>query len=706
MAEVKIKDYDPSLFFTLAHWAKETGNFQPWERSLLYSIGKYLSRDWKISEKQERQATRLVLEARQRGFVEEANTKQQPQHTEKNVKLADNSGHKVSLEETSIDVLGLNTRSYNALKRAQVGTVYQLTNQTENDLMKLRNLGIGSIEHIANRLASYFQAVGISNRDSKESNSNNVQGANRINQFTEIIKRISSYFKDQEILDDFYFPPSVQENLSKYLNSEVATLSKINRLIASNSLKNANISMLQPTMHWLEKIQAYDCIDQEVDALVSSLDERENFILLHRFGVDTNLTLEEIGDRYEITRERVRQIQAKIQKKLVARVTRIPLFYSQAAILVLRRLGENTSLELWQKKLTDINILKESSSLRLLVAIGRATGVSKLTLPEEFSQWLKQRVSPHILAVSKSVLDKARKLHRNCGAVRTKSLITEKVSESDVEQILRLNGFAEVYPDWWAKDGGESVLERVATKIITYCGPVSASEMRYALSKHLSRFQLPAPPSEVIVKVLEKREEFIFNDGLISRRRPLFRRVNLTGPERLFLKEFRTEGPILSFERIHYILVESSFSTASVTSLLKYSPLVRKIKSPFYTMLGTKYDIADIESAESQLTRVSAKPTIRPRSDGVIEFETNVGSWLAYGGVVASGPATRMKGAWTIMYNGTAQGELIVEGNFIRGLSSVCNTLDIIPGDRIRIEFDTWKREARIGKVVSNEKAY
>ncbi|MFC2048359.1 sigma factor-like helix-turn-helix DNA-binding protein, partial [Chloroflexota bacterium] len=495
-----------------------------------------------------------------------------------------------------------------------------------------------------------------------------------------------------------------QENLSKYLNSEVATLSKINRLIVSNSLKNAHISMLQPTMHWLEKIQAYDSIDQEVDALVSNLDERENFILLHRFGVDTNLTLEEIGDRYKITRERVRQIQAKIQKKLVARATRIPLFYSQAAILVLRRLGEDTSLELWQKKLTDINILKEGSSLRLLVAIGRATGVSKLALPEEFSQWLKQRVSAHILAVSKSVLDKARKLHRNCGAVRARSLVTERVSESDVEQILRLNGFAEEYPGWWAKDGGESVPERVATKVIACCGPVSASEMRYALSKHLSRFQLPAPPSEVIAKVLEKRGEFILNDGLLSRRRPLLVRVNLTGPERLFLKDMKTEGPILSFEIIHFSLVEAGFSTASVTSLLKYSPLVRKIKTPFYTMLGTKYDIADIERVESQLTRVSAKPTIRPRSDGVIEFETNVGSWLAYGGVIASGPATRMKGAWAIMYNGTIQGELIVEGNFIRGLSSVCKTLDVMPGDRIRIEFDTWKREARIGKVVSNEK--
>lgn len=131
--------------------------------------------------------------------------------------------------------------------------------------------------------------------------------------------------------------------------------------------------------------------------------------------------------------------------------------------------------------------------------------------------------------------------------------------------------------------------------------------------------------------------------------------------------------------------------------------MIRKIKTPFYTLLGTKYDVNDIERVESQLTRVSAKATIKPRSDGIIEFETNVGSWLAYGGVIGSGPATQMKGAWTIVYNGTCQGELIVEGNFIRGLSSACRAFDIVPGDRIRIDFDTWTREARIGKVVSNE---
>jgi hypothetical protein len=94
---------------------------------------------------------------------------------------------------------------------------------------------------------------------------------------------------------------------------------------------------------------------------------------------------------------------------------------------------------------------------------------------------------------------------------------------------------------------------------------------------------------------------------------------------------------------------------------------------------------------------------MKPRSDGVIEFETNVGTWMGYGGVLASGPAVAMKGTWTIIADSIKQGELVVEGNFIRGLSKIAESLSIAPGDRIRIEFNTWTREATIRKVVNNE---
>ena len=43
--------------------------------------------------------------------------------------------------ETTIEELDLSVRSYNCLKRAGINTVQDLTNKSENDMMKVRNLG-------------------------------------------------------------------------------------------------------------------------------------------------------------------------------------------------------------------------------------------------------------------------------------------------------------------------------------------------------------------------------------------------------------------------------------------------------------------------------------------------------------------------------------------------------------------------------------
>ncbi|MBQ5347614.1 MAG: DNA-directed RNA polymerase subunit alpha [Ruminococcus sp.] len=54
--------------------------------------------------------------------------------------------------ETTIEDLDLSVRSFNCLKRAGINTVEDLTNRTENDMIKVRNLGRKSLDEVQAKL--------------------------------------------------------------------------------------------------------------------------------------------------------------------------------------------------------------------------------------------------------------------------------------------------------------------------------------------------------------------------------------------------------------------------------------------------------------------------------------------------------------------------------------------------------------------------
>lgn len=55
--------------------------------------------------------------------------------------------------EMTVEELDLSVRSYNCLKRAAINTVEELTEKTEEDMMKVRNLGKKSLEEVQKKLA-------------------------------------------------------------------------------------------------------------------------------------------------------------------------------------------------------------------------------------------------------------------------------------------------------------------------------------------------------------------------------------------------------------------------------------------------------------------------------------------------------------------------------------------------------------------------
>ena len=67
-----------------------------------------------------------------------------------------------------------------------------------------------------------------------------------------------------------------------------------------------------------EEYTTNEILKEEIKSVLSTLQPREQQVLELRFGLidGTSYTLEEVGKRFNVTRERIRQIEAKALRKL------------------------------------------------------------------------------------------------------------------------------------------------------------------------------------------------------------------------------------------------------------------------------------------------------------------------------------------------------------------------------------------------------
>ncbi len=82
----------------------------------------------------------------------------------KSILVQSDENPKTTVLSMTIEELDFSVRSFNCLKRAGINTVEDLISKTEDDMMKVRNLGRKSLEEVVNKLES----LGLALRDDEE----------------------------------------------------------------------------------------------------------------------------------------------------------------------------------------------------------------------------------------------------------------------------------------------------------------------------------------------------------------------------------------------------------------------------------------------------------------------------------------------------------------------------------------------------------
>jgi Sigma-70, region 4 len=212
--------------------------------------------------------------------------------------------------EIWLDSLPVTTRARNVFARLGYRVAGDLMNEELGDLLSWRWIGVGTVDSILQALADASTAAAspVLLPPRQERTGRHRRGGDRGADY-KAMSSVESLAEDLRLIASWYVA----------LGTPV-------RSLLGNALPPGSPPEVVKARQRLEQVNASDVLDQsqaELDAAellercVGALDRRAQEILARRFFADRPETLDDLSRSLEITRERVRQIEAKARANLV-----------------------------------------------------------------------------------------------------------------------------------------------------------------------------------------------------------------------------------------------------------------------------------------------------------------------------------------------------------------------------------------------------
>lgn len=545
-----------------------------------------------------------------------------------------------------ISELGLSPRAQHVLAEANVKYVGDLLAMTESALIELSSCGRTTIAEIKDRLQTLGLRLGMS---------------------------ISDWSSDAAAL--------VRKQQDRQKESPIVLLRRsLTPLPVASSLENELGNVLRAVAS-----------DRDVEIAIKQLG----------WSGKGQRTLESVGQEYNVTRERIRQIVARTTDRISDREFATP--WLEKSLATVRKTCPATAHDISAALRADGITKSEFDPSGIESAcdvFGMDFGFVRISIGgvdvyAKSSRYRNVRKFYHL----------CRKWTSAQGCANFDVLCDElKVPEAErrnYRRVAEIGGICEWLDDdkrWLITTSvPRNRLSNIVAKVLSVAPRVHLQELRRAIAR--SRRLAVVPPVSVLARFVEYQRL-----GTVSGNR-VVANPNIPGPiepgttEHTLIATLRAYGPILAWDRFEELCMAAGMNPITFSIYLSGSPVISRVARGIYALVGADVPPGVVEDLMKELS-AARKPAEWGWSErGTLWYALRItGTVLASGSVpIPSFVSEIADGEWQPLVGGrNIDGPIKCNGRFIWGLRRPLINSGAEPEDVCILEFDLTKRTVNL----------